>query len=453
MRHLLGHPLGALASWGVGSATGLLLGGHLGAPLTGLAFGGALGVTLLASLDALRGQRLLRWLSGAQEGGAPRGPAFWGELGYCMERALRRREQQLAQERAAHVQFLSAIEASPNGVLLLDGEDAITWCNPAAADHFGLDPERDRQQRVTNLVRAPGFVALLQASDAPLQPQLLSDLRRPGTLAVLVRRYGPDERLVLSQDVTERERHEAMQRDFVANVSHEVRTPLTALSGFVETMQALALSEDERRHVLGLMSQQTARMRSLVDDLLTLARLEGSPRPAPDGWFGLDTLLEQIEARTRSLSAGQHAIEFPPRAGLELAGSESEIDSALTNLLSNAVRYTPPGGGISVLLQRLGDGRLEIAVRDSGIGIAREHMPRLAERFYRVDGSRSRETGGTGLGLSIVKHVLSRHGGELGINSSPGKGSTFKLLLPAVRVRRAAPAPLRVASMPTALKL
>ena len=436
MRHLLGHPLGALASWGVGSASGLLLGSHLGAPLTGLAFGGAVGVTLLASLDALRGQRLLRWLSGAQDGGAPRGPAFWGELGYCMERALRRREQQLAQERAAHAQFLSAIEASPNGVLLLDGEDAITWCNPAAADHFGLDPERDRQQRVTNLVRAPGFVALLQAPDAPPQPRLLSDLRRPGTLSVLVRRYGPDRRLVLSQDVTERERHEAMRRDFVANVSHEIRTPLTALSGFVETMQSLPLGDAERQHVLGLMAQQTGRMRTLVDDLLTLARLEGSPRPAPDHWFAFDVLLDQVRERTRSLSGGRHELRFPDSCGLELAGSEGEIDSALTNLLSNAVRYTPPGGGISVLLRRLGDGRLEIGVRDSGIGIAREHLPRLAERFYRVDGSRSRDTGGTGLGLSIVKHVASRHGGELHIASTPGKGSTFALQLPAARVRQ-----------------
>jgi two-component system phosphate regulon sensor histidine kinase PhoR len=437
VRHLLGRPLGALAAWAAGSAVGFVVGTTVGAPLAGLAVGGGTGVTLLASLDALRGQRLLRWLRGAQERGAPRDPGYWGDLGYCIERALRRREQQLAQERTEHEQFLSAIEASPNGVLLLDGEDAITWCNPAAADHLGLDPERDRQQRVTNLVRAPGFVALLQTGDDALQPRLLSDLRRPGTLSLLLRRYGPDRRLVLTMDVTERERHEAMRRDFVANVSHEIRTPLTALSGFVETIQTLALSDEERQHVLGLMAQQTARMRSLVDDLLTLARLEGSPRPAPDGWFPLDALLERIEARTRSISAGQHAIEFPQALELELAGSEGEVDSALTNLLSNAVRYTPAGGGISVLLQRLSDGRLEIAVRDSGIGIAREHLPRLAERFYRVDGSRSRDTGGTGLGLSIVKHVASRHGGELAIASSPGKGSTFRLLLPAVRVRQA----------------
>jgi two-component system phosphate regulon sensor histidine kinase PhoR len=251
--------------------------------------------------------------------------------------------------------------------------------------------------------------------------------------------------VLVLHDVTELRQADMVRRDFVANVSHEIRTPLTALSGFVETMQTLPLAEADRDRVLSLMAQQTARMRTLVDDLLTLARLEGSPRPAPDHWFPLDPLLEQVRARTQALSNGAHALRFEPLGGIELAGSEGEVDSALTNLLSNAVRYTPAGGGISVLLQRLGDGRLEIAVRDSGVGIAREHLPRLAERFYRVDGSRSRDTGGTGLGLSIVKHVASRHGGELAIASSPGKGSTFRLLLPAVRVRQALPMPSRCA--------
>ncbi len=431
--------MGAVAAWAAGCGAGALVGASVGELIPGVMAGGGAGVLLHASVDALRGQRLMRWLRrGLLDASAPRDAGFWGELAYRVERALRLRERQLAQERAEHAQFLNAIEASPNGVLLLDEGDAIVWCNPAAADHFSLDPERDRAQRVTNLVRAPGFVSLLQAPQLPTQPTLLSELRHPGTLSVLLRRYGPGLTLVLSQDVTERERHEAMRRDFVANVSHEIRTPLTALSGFVETMQSLPLGEAERQHVLGLMAQQTSRMRTLVDDLLTLARLEGSPRPAPDHWFGLDALLEQVRERTRSLSGGRHELRFPPSAGMELAGSEGEIDSALTNLLSNAVRYTPEGGRIGVTLRSLEDGRLEIAVEDSGIGIAREHLPRLAERFYRVDGSRSRATGGTGLGLSIVKHVAQRHGGELHIDSMPGQGSTFSLMLPAARVRQAA---------------
>ncbi len=438
MRYLLGRPLGAVMAWAAGSGLGALVGAPMGELWPGVLVGGGLCVLLNAATDALRGQRLMRWLRGAQDASAPRDTGFWGELGYRIERALRLRERQLARERSQHAQFLNAIEASPNGVLLLDAGEAILWCNAAAADHFGLDPERDRLQRVTNLVRAPDFVALLQAPQAPAQPQLLSGLRRAGTLSVLLRPYGAGLKLVLSQDVTERERHEAMRRDFVANVSHEIRTPLTALSGFVETMQTLPLAEAERHRVLALMAQQTARMRTLVDDLLTLARLEGSPRPAPDRWFALDALLEQVRARTQALSSGAHELRFTAPEGIEVAGSEGEIDSALTNLLSNAVRYTPAGGYIGLALRWREDGRLEIAVSDSGIGIAREHLPRLAERFYRVDGSRSRETGGTGLGLSIVKHVAQRHGGELLIDSAPGQGSTFSLLLPPVRVRQQA---------------
>ncbi|MDZ5458974.1 phosphate regulon sensor histidine kinase PhoR [Azohydromonas lata] len=438
MRHLFGRPVGAVVAWAVGSGAGALVGASAGELTAGLLAGGGAGVLLHASLDALRGQRLMRWLRrGNLDGAAPRDAGFWGEMAYRVERALRLRERQLAQERAQHAQFLNAIEASPNGVLLLDAGDAIVWCNPAAADHFSLDPERDRAQRVTNLVRAPGFVSLLQSAQFPTQPTLLSGLRHAGTLSVLLRGYGQGLKLVLSQDVTERERHEAMRRDFVANVSHEIRTPLTALSGFVETMQSLPLGDAERQHVLGLMAQQTGRMRTLVDDLLTLARLEGSPRPAPDHWFAFDVLLDQVRERTRSLSGGRHELRFPDACALELAGSEGEIDSALTNLLSNAVRYTPAGGHIGVTIKNLEDGRLEIAVRDSGIGIAREHLPRLAERFYRVDGSRSRATGGTGLGLSIVKHVAQRHGGELHIDSTPNQGSTFSLVLPAARVRQA----------------
>ncbi|WP_157272203.1 phosphate regulon sensor histidine kinase PhoR [Azohydromonas aeria] len=438
MRYLIGRPLGAVAAWAAGTATGALVGSLAGETWPALVAGGGAGVLLHVGVDAVRGHRLMRWLRGGQDSGAPRDSGFWGELAYRIERALRLREHQLAQERAQHAQFLSAIEASPNGVLLLDAGDAMLWCNPAAADHFGLDPERDRLQRITNLVRAPGFVSLLQLAEPPPQPTLLSDMRHAGTLSLLLRRCGPGLKLVLSQDVTERERHDAMRRDFVANVSHEIRTPLTALSGFVETMQTLPLSPPERERVLMLMSQQTDRMRTLVEDLLTLARLEGSPRPAPDRWFALEPLLAQVEARARALSASRHEMSFPEAQGIELAGAEGEIDSALTNLLSNAVRYTPEGGSIALSLRRLEDGRLEASVSDSGIGIAREHLPRLAERFYRVDGSRSRETGGTGLGLSIVKHVAQRHGGELVIDSTPGRGSTFSLRLPPARVRQAA---------------
>jgi two-component system phosphate regulon sensor histidine kinase PhoR len=225
----------------------------------------------------------------------------------------------------------------------------------------------------------------------------------------------------------------------VANVSHEIRTPLTVLSGFVETLAQLPLTEPERQRVLLLMGQQTGRMQALVGDLLMLAQLEGSPRPGADRWLPLTPLLQRALADATALSAGRHTLVLRSTDDIELAGVEGELLSAVGNLLANAVRYTPEGGRIELGWTRLDDGRGVIEVTDTGLGIAREHLPRLTERFYRVDGSRSRDTGGTGLGLSIVKHVVQRHGGEIDIESELGKGSSFRLLLPALRVRALAP--------------
>jgi two-component system, OmpR family, phosphate regulon sensor histidine kinase PhoR len=426
-----------------GGLTGMAIGLVLRQSLVGItldaALGGLLGAAVSLAVDARRGLRLLEWLRGPQQASAPRDAGFWGELAYRIERTLRGRDLLVAQERDRLAQFLEAIEASPNGVMLLDSNDQIAWCNRVAAQHFGLEPERDRLQRVTNLVRSPVFVAYLQAGEFDEPVTFPGPLGR-SSISLMVRAYGDGQKLLLSQDITERERAEAMRRDFVANVSHEIRTPLTVLSGFVETLAQLPLSEPERQRVLALMGQQTVRMQALVGDLLTLAQLEGSPRPGADRWLALPGLLQRALADAVALSASRHELQLHEVLPLEVACSESELLSAVGNLLANAVRYTPEGGRIVLAAERRSDGRLAIEVSDTGIGIAREHLPRLTERFYRVDGSRSRDTGGTGLGLSIVKHVVQRHGGEIEIDSEPGRGSTFRLLLPALRVRAAAAA-------------
>jgi two-component system phosphate regulon sensor histidine kinase PhoR len=231
-----------------------------------------------------------------------------------------------------------------------------------------------------------------------------------------------------------------MRRDFVANVSHEIRTPLTVLSGFIETLQTLPLKEAERSRYLALMAQQSQRMQTLVSDLLTLSRLEGSPFPGANDWMTTSALLAQCEQEARALSAlitpQGHQLEFEPGPACEIAGIPTELYSAMSNLVTNAVRYTPEGGLVRVSWALLEDGRGEFQVKDTGPGIAPEHLPRLTERFYRVDRSRSRETGGTGLGLAIVKHVAQRHGAELHIESQPGHGSCFSIIFPASRVRR-----------------
>jgi two-component system phosphate regulon sensor histidine kinase PhoR len=440
MNWLFPRLLAGAIAMAVGGFVGYLVGERLHAPVLGALFGSAIAVSVLALVDTLRGYRLIHWLSGAQEGQAPRDTGFWGEIGYRVERSIRSRERSMALEQMRLAQFLSAMEASPNGVLLLDEADQITWCNSIAADHFGLDPTRDRSQRVTNLVRAPAFVAYMQAGQFA-EPVLIPEPRGRGTLSIVVRAYGEGLKLVLSQDVTERERSDAMRRDFVANVSHEIRTPLTVLSGFIETMSNLPLTEVERKRVLVLMGQQTQRMQTLVSDLLTLAQLEGSPRPPSDRWVAVGKLLGQAHADAAALSMGRHQFIVSDADAAQLAGTESELMSAVGNLVTNAVRYTPEGGRITVAWRVRDDGSGEVTVSDTGIGVAREHIPRLTERFYRVDGSRSRETGGTGLGLSIVKHVVQRHGGELDIQSEPGKGSSFCLVFPAVRVRIVESAP------------
>ena len=439
MSWLLPRLVLALLAMGAGALCGWIIGQGPVASVWLSLVGATIAVWAVLLTDAVRGERLILWLSGSQTGSAPRDAGRWGELGYRMEKLLRSGDVATAAERERLQQFLSAIEASPNGVMLLDAQERIDWCSRVCAEHFGLDPQRDRMQRVTNLVRAPAFVAFLQAGEFAEPVQFPAPNGR-STLSVTVRPYDGCMKLVLSQDITEVERADAMRRDFVANVSHEIRTPLTVLAGFVDTMRRLNLSEPERQRVLLVMEQQTERMQALVADLLTLAQLEGSPRPATDRWVSVPALMRRVQADAVALSAGKHVLRVHIDDEAEVAGSEAELLSALGNLVNNAVRYTPEGGSIDVAW-RWRDSGGEFVVSDTGVGIAREHLPRLTERFYRVDASRARDTGGTGLGLSIVKHVAQRHGGEIDIQSEASKGSSFRLVLPALRVRR----PLSVA--------
>lgn len=421
----------------VGTFGGWLLGTYTAYPVTLALTGCASALIIQSAIDTWRGQTLLDWLR-TPDTEPPPISSIWGEIGYRVQRLLQSREQAIENERARLADFLSAIEVSPNGVMLLDAAEHITWISTSAANHFGLDPQRDLQQRVTNLIRQPAFVQYLSAGDYREGVKCPMASGAHNWLQIHVKEYGDGLKLILSQDITERERADRMRRDFVANVSHEIRTPLTVLSGFIETMGSLPLTEVERQRVIGLMSQQAERMQTLVSDLLTLAQIEGSPRPAPDRWLNVDDLMQRIDNDVRGLSRGRHPVTVSMNVdgkSCEIAAVESEWLSAMGNLVSNAVRYTPDGQPIDVLWRILPDGRAEFSVKDGGVGIAAEHLPRLSERFYRADSSRSRNTGGTGLGLSIVKHVVQRHGGELKVTSEVGKGSTFTLVLPAVRVR------------------
>jgi len=394
------------------------------------------------AVESLRAAKVLRWLRRGEPDQVPAAGGLWGEALDRVRRALQLREKEAEEARRRLDEFLAAIQASPNGVILLDPQGRIEWCNQTAADQFGLDLHRDMMQQIGNLVREPSFAAYYQGKTYGHEVVITgprSTASRPVKLSVHLHPYGEGRRLLLSRDVTALEQAEIMRRDFVANVSHEIRTPLTVLTGFVETLQSLDLPATERQRYLQMMAQQAQRMQTLVSDLLTLSRLEGSPLPGAGEWTPLAMLAGHCEQEGRALSAvlgksQELRFEAPPE--LELAGAPNELLSALSNLVSNAVRYTPEGGTVEVHWRRLEAGRLEFSVRDTGPGIAQAHIPRLTERFYRVDRSRSSETGGTGLGLAIVKHVSQRHGAELRIDSTPGAGSTFSIIFPASRLRR-----------------
>ena len=346
---------------------------------------------------------------------------------------LKESEQGLKDRDAEIAQRKQITNAVPDGLFLLDNSGRIMWCNQAALVMHSLDAFRDMGKPIAQLIRAPEFAAYLEDDS---QPEPLVSLGGRSILFHL-ERGSEGARLLLTRDVTDREKLDRMRRDFVANVSHELRTPLTVVGGFVETLTDLPLDEAERTRYLQLIGTQTTNMRRLVEDLLTLARLENDQLPPEATQIDLSQVARDALADAEALSSGNHTFEATI-APAHILGSASELRSALGNLLSNAVRYTPAGGRITlnVATSAAGD-EIIVEVKDSGVGIAPEHIPRLTERFYRVDRSRSRETGGTGLGLAIVKHVAQRHRAKLEIEStaqSSGNGqhgSTFRLRFPA----------------------
>lgn len=405
---------------------------------------GALGVALFViGRDTLSLLRVLRWLKAPDVAQPPVATGDWAELVYRASRQLRLWQGRLRHEQSKLSRFIEALQVSPNGVLLLDAHNQIDWCNATAARHFGLDVQRDLRQHAVHLIRNPEFVSYLQAQrfHEPLHMHRQSG-RDVLTLSVQAFPYGDQQKLLLSQDITQFERTEAMRRDFVANVSHEIKTPLTVLAGFIETLRDTPLDDAGRDKALALMQSQSDRMRILVEDLLTLARLEGDAYPPADLVVPMQPMLEQLLDEGRALSAGRHTITLHARSSTAVRGSAHELHSALSNLVSNAVRYTPDGGKVDLAwdegVDETGRKVAEFSVRDTGIGVAADHIPRLTERFYRVDRGRSRGSGGTGLGLAIVKHVLMRHQAQLVVESVPGKGSRFIVRFPEARLAPAA---------------
>jgi two-component system phosphate regulon sensor histidine kinase PhoR len=382
----------------------------------------------------------LRWLRRPSLDLLPAGSGVWEEALAALHRHLKGRNEGQARLAEALERFRAAGRALPDGVVILDREFHIEWANPTAERHFSIDARRDIGQPVTNFVRHPDFVAYLEKGDLR-EPVTLRSPRSDAVLQLRLIEFGEEQKLLNSRDITAQERLETMRRDFVANVSHELKTPVTVLSGFVETLgdESIQVSGVQRKRYLGLMNEQARRMQRLIEDLLTLSALESSPAPDDQAPIEVGPFIDKLAEEARALSNNRHKVVVSVEGNCRLTGSAKELHSAFSNLVSNAVRYTPEGGVVT-LSWTLDGARGVFGVQDTGIGVESRHIPRLTERFYRVDQGRSRDTGGTGLGLAIVKHVLTRHQASLEVQSELGKGSVFRAVFPAQRITPLDPA-------------
>ena len=390
----------------------------------------AAGVSAMLAWHVRHLARLQRWLAHPLPGAVPEGQGIWDEVLaalHRLERETARREEGLAD---ALARMRRAVQALPDGVVILDSANRIEWFNRTAEAQLQLDAGTDHGQNIANLVREPEFIEYLDSSDDSVRIT-----RGPGlALSLQLIAFGQSQKMLLSRDVTQAERVDVMRRDFVANVSHELRTPLTVLVGFLETIQNLKLDPQRQRDYQAMMQEQAARMQRIIEDLLTLSALDSAPPASGEQQIAVRPLLLRLQGDAEALSGGRHTIKMElEETSSGLLGVESEVVSAFGNLVSNAIRYTPAGGTIT-LAWREGPEGGRFSVEDTGIGIDAEHIPRLTERFYRVDRSRSRETGGTGLGLAIAKHALARHDATLEIESQPGKGSRFSARFPPRRL-------------------
>ncbi|WP_312919562.1 phosphate regulon sensor histidine kinase PhoR [Stutzerimonas nitrititolerans] len=403
---------------------GLISGEYAWALVLGL--GGYLGWTLRQLW------RLQQWLKSSDtDAPPPDSHGIWGDIFDSLYHLQRRDLRLRAQLQTVIDRVQGSTSALKEAVVMLDSEGNLEWWNPAAERLLGLKKPQDTGHLVTNLVRHPAFKDYFDSGRHEEPLELPSPTNDRLWLQYNITRYGNAEHLMVVRDITRLHQLEQMRKDFVANVSHELRTPLTVIAGYLETMLEHSEELNPRwSRPLQQMNQQAGRMQHLLNDLLLLAKLEATTPPATAEPVDVAALLQSISNDALALSAErQHGIELDVDRRLALRGSESELRSAFSNLVFNAVKYTPAGGQIRLRWWRDEYGA-HLAVQDSGIGIEAKHLPRLTERFYRVDSSRASSTGGTGLGLAIVKHVLLRHQGRLDIDSSLGKGSTFVCSFP-----------------------
>lgn len=409
----------------------------VGALFAHMALGGLLALLLYVGLQLHQLARLHAWLVAPNRNALPDAGGIWGEVFDLLidqQRKNRKRKKRLASMLA---EFQASTAALPDGAVVLGEHGAISWFNTAAVQLLGLRTPHDLGIRIPNLIRYPSFTEFFDRGEFEQEIEAPSPLNRKRMLSLRIIPYGNDQKLLIVRDVSERRQLEAARRDFVANASHELRTPLTVLRGYLDLMDMDAHDDGPLANwhaPIVEMRNQALRMEKLVNDMLKLARLEADRAVMRDELLQAPTLIQRAIDEARAISNGAHRFEHDIDTNTLLIGGEAEFYSIISNLITNAVRYTPEGGVIRINWQH-GDDGVRFAVADTGIGIAGDDIPRLTERFYRVDVGRSRESGGMGLGLSIVKHALEAFGTQLQIDSKLGVGSTFFCHFPPHRVR------------------
>lgn len=375
--------------------------------------------------------RFERWLSMGGRGKYPKATGIWEDIYYHVYR-IKKNEKKRKKKLSKMVnQFRKSTEALPDAAVVLGPNDEIEWANKAAREVLGLQ-QTDKGQRIPNLIRFPEFIRYLKSGNYNEAVILPAPVDHRITLTVRIVKYGAGLRLLLAQDVTQLKKMERMRKDFVANVSHELRTPLTVLKGYLETMQDMDDGNSPLlTHSVQQMQGQTERMQHLVDDLLLLTRLETQQKKVQ--CVDVPALLSQICKEGDALETAAGRIELLLETDTHITGEEQELRSAFTNLLGNALKYSPDDSKVKIRWHR-SENAIMLDVEDQGEGIAAPEIPRITERFYRVEVKRSKKVNGTGLGLAIVKHVLMRHDAKLNIVSELGKGSCFSCCFPVTRV-------------------
>ena len=327
--------------------------------------------------------------------------------------------------------FRIGAEALPDAVVIYDDHRHIIWCNSLAEKMLGLLWPSDKGNRIDNLIRVPEFIEYLDNKAYQLPFRLPSQNQEQKVIEFRIVPFEDDKWTLIARDITKISQLEQMRKDFIANVSHELKTPLTVMRGYLEMVEDISqVSEPMWEQAQSILLEQTTRMDDLVDQLLSLSKIENQTESKEPELINIPKMLKLLLIEANSLSNMQHTLELKAKEGLFITGLESELRSAFSNLIFNAVRYTPSGGLITIEWRRTSSGAAKFSVKDSGLGIEPEHIPRLTERFYRVDEARTRTSGGAGLGLSIVKHVLAHHESKLEISSKMGKGSQFSFRFP-----------------------